>query len=162
MCTPVKDNMQIYTLILFSSIGYNNTPGIQAKRLDHVLTTTYNNLPHLTTFFGDSFDGFNKSGNQLGVKSLIASNKHTIIHAFHQHLSSRLISQFDYSCSLVVQSSFIEWSLKPTEKGIFIKSGDKNWRYPYASPISIALGSGISIPGSISLNFSQCDLIEYK
>ena len=57
--------------------------------LDHVLTTTYNNRPHLTTFFGDCFDDFNKSGNQLGVKPLIASNKHTIIPTFHQHLSSR-------------------------------------------------------------------------
>ena len=57
--------------------------------LDHVLTTTYNNRPHLTTFFGDCFDGFNKSGNQLGLKPLIASNKHTIIPTFHQHPSSR-------------------------------------------------------------------------
>lgn len=44
---------------------------------------------NLTTFFGDSFDGFNKSGKQLGFKPLIASNKYTIIPAFHQHLSSR-------------------------------------------------------------------------
>ena len=66
-----------------------NGPSSMPLILDHVLTTTYNNRPHLTTFFGDCFDGFNKSGNQLGLKSLIASNKHTTIPTCHQHLSSR-------------------------------------------------------------------------
>ena len=89
MCTPVKDDMQIYTLILFSSIGYN-TPGIQAKRLDHVLTTTYNNRPHLTTFLGDCFDGFNRRYNQLVFNSLIATNELTIIPTYHQSSSSRI------------------------------------------------------------------------
>ena len=63
--------------------------GVKLVFLDHVLTTTSNNRPHLTTFFGDCFDDFNKRDNQLGVKSLIASNKHTIIPTCHQHLSSR-------------------------------------------------------------------------
>ena len=57
--------------------------------LDHVLTTTYNNRPHLTTFFGDCFDDFNKRSNQLLFNSLIATNELTIIPTCHQHLSSR-------------------------------------------------------------------------
>ena len=74
--------------MLFPESSLNGRPSTLLI-LDHVLTTTYNNRPHLTTFFGDCFDDFNKSGNQLGFNSLIASNKHTIIPAFHQHLSSR-------------------------------------------------------------------------
>ena len=74
--------------MLFLESSLNRRPSMLLI-LDHVLTTTSNNRPHLTTFFGDSFDGFNKSGNQLGFKPLIASNKHTIIPARHQHLSSR-------------------------------------------------------------------------
>ncbi len=74
--------------MLFPESSLNGRPSMLLI-LDHVLTTTYNNRPHLTTFFGDSFDGFNKSGNQLGFKPLIASNKHTIIPTCHQHLSSR-------------------------------------------------------------------------
>ena len=74
--------------MLFPESSLNRRPSTLLI-LDHVLTTTYNNRPHLTTFFGDCFDDFNKRDNQLGVKSLIASNKHTIIPAFHQHLSSR-------------------------------------------------------------------------
>ncbi len=72
--------------------------------LDHVLTTISNNRPHLTTFFGDCFDGFNKSGNQLGFKPLIASNKHTIIPACHQHLSSR--PRHKKLCSLLIFKHF--------------------------------------------------------
>ena len=52
--------------------------------LDHVLTTTYNNRPHLTTLFGDCFDGFNKRGNQLGFKPLIATKEHIIIRRIQQ------------------------------------------------------------------------------
>ena len=57
--------------------------------LDHVLTTTSNNRPHLTTLFGDCFDDFYKWYNYFSLKPLIASNKHTIIPTCHQHLSSR-------------------------------------------------------------------------
>ena len=74
--------------MFFPESSLNRRPSILFI-LDHVLTTASNNRPHLTTFFVDCFDGFNKRDNQLGFKSLIVSNKHTIIPACHQHLSSR-------------------------------------------------------------------------
>ena len=63
--------------------------GVQLVFLDHVLTTSYNNRPHLTTFFGDCFDGFNKRYNQLVFNSLITTNELTIIPTYHQSSSSR-------------------------------------------------------------------------
>ena len=78
--------------------------------LDHVLTTTSNDRPHLTTFFGDCFDGFNKSGNQLGFKTLMATNEITIIPAYHQSPSFR--PRHKKSCD--TRSSFCAYCLRLT------------------------------------------------
>lgn len=59
--------------MLFPESSLNGRPSTLLI-LDHVLTTTYNNQPHLTTLFGDCFDDFYKWYNYFSLIPLIVTN----------------------------------------------------------------------------------------